>query len=52
MKRIRPLWRVKRNRSICFALHNRINFLDFSSVKGNKFLNSVFTKILKIKSSF
>jgi hypothetical protein len=47
------MWsRVKRNRSIFFALHNRINFLDFSRMKGNEFLNSVFIKILKIKSSF
>jgi hypothetical protein len=35
-----------------FALHNRINFLDFCRMKGNEILNYVFTKILKIKSSF
>jgi hypothetical protein len=35
-----------------FDLHNQINFLIFCRTKVNEFLNSVFIKILKIKSSF
>jgi hypothetical protein len=35
-----------------FASNNRKKILDFSSTKGNKFFNSVFTKIFKMKSSF
>jgi hypothetical protein len=49
------MWsRVKKNRSnlAFFALHRQTDFLDFSRTKGNKFLNSIFTKILKMKSSF
>jgi hypothetical protein len=50
------MWsRVKRNRSnfvFFFTLHRRTNFLDFFRMKGNEFLNSVFTKILKMKPSF
>jgi hypothetical protein len=45
---------VKRNRTnfVFSALNSRTNFLNFSKMKGNEFLNSVLTKILKMKSSF
>jgi uncharacterized UBP type Zn finger protein len=35
-----------------FASNNWTNFLNFSRMKGNEFLNFVLTKILKMKSSF
>jgi hypothetical protein len=48
------LWSwVKRNRSNLFFPFNRqTKFLNFSCTKGNDFLNSVLTKILKMKASF
>jgi hypothetical protein len=48
------MWsKVKRNRSnlVFFTLHRRTDFLNFSRTE-NEFLNSIFTKILKMKSSF
>jgi hypothetical protein len=51
-KRIRPLWSwVKGNRSSLFFNNSR-TFLDFYRMKYDKFLNSVLTKILKMKGSF
>jgi hypothetical protein len=37
---------------IFFTFNNRTNLLDFSRTKDNEFLNSVLTKILKMKASF
>jgi hypothetical protein len=48
------MWsKVKRNRSnlVFFTLHRWTDFLNFSRTE-NEFLNSIFTKILKMKSSF
>jgi hypothetical protein len=52
-KRIRPLcsW-IKRKRSIFSYFNTRRIFLDFSMMQYDRFLNSVLTKVLKMKPSF